>query len=243
MRLVLTLLALAPLAFSQPDVDLLMRRAVEASARNDFRIRQYTWRTERVFFRVDKNGTRDKYTTLVWDATRIGDRTENKLISRNGVALTNPKPKDANLDAGLSLSLTVNTAIIARLFDLTYLREETFRGRKCWVVLATPKPDAIPKDDNDREVLNLRITLWWEQEGMQSPRGILEVANDKSQMDRGSTIEWIAEPNDEGVWLVREQHLLYTTKRLPKGTRGEWHELFTNYRKFDVKSRITADPE
>lgn len=242
MRLVCVLVAFAALASGQaPDLHGLMQRALDAGARNEAKARQYTWRTERVLWRIDKKGNKSNLTTQVWEATRVGDKTENKLISRNGEQLTNPTPKDWRLQSGFNLSLAFNLPMVPTLFGVTYLREEEFRGRKCWIILATPKTDAIRKTPNDRELANFRATLWIEQAGAGIPRGQLEVIGDKSELDKGSTFEWFTELDDDGTWLVREMHIVYSAR---KGkARGEWHETHSDFRRFDVKSRVVADPQ
>jgi hypothetical protein len=252
MRLVAAILAITSLAQAQPapnnlqppDPNEIVRHAIETMQRNEYKVHQYTWHRERVFFRLDKNNKRSKETTLTWDVMRKADGNGNEeiLVTRDGKPVQSPKPGADAIDTGIkgNIGISGHIGMLPGLFDLTYLREEVFHGRQCWVVLATPSPGAKPKTENDRRLLQNRMTIWITQDGFNDGRWIIEVVGDEYPLAKGSTLEWIDEPNEDGVWLASEMHWRYVAKTR---ARGEIHDTFTNYRKFDVNSRITVDSQ
>ncbi len=239
MRLIL-LVATAALGYTQPATNEIVRRSIQTLERNEYKVHQYTWHRERVFFRLDKNGKRSKETTLTWDVMRKADGNGNEeiLVTRDGKPV-NPRRRNDGIDTGIKgdMSLSGHIGMIPELFDVTLLREDVFHGRKCWVLLASPSARANPMTANDRNLLNYRITIWITQDGFHDGRWVLEVVGGNYPLAKGSTLEWVEEPNEDGVWLASEMHWRYTATA--KGNaRGEIHDTFTNYRKFDVNSRI-----
>lgn len=240
------LVAFGALAFAQaPDANDIVRHSIEAMERNEYRVHQYTWHRERLFFRLDKNGKHSKDTTLTWDVMRKANGSGNQevLVTRDGKPVQSPKPGADAIDTGIrgNIGLSGHIGMIPDLFDVTFLREEVFHGRKCWVVLATPSAQAKLKTENDRNLLKYRLTIWITQEGFHDSRWVSEVVGDDYPLTKGTTLEWIEEPNEDGVWLASEMHWRYTAAKT--GARGEIHDTFTNYRKFDVNSRITVDSQ
>jgi hypothetical protein len=226
--LTFALLATTALA-QQPNPTDLMRRAIDADLANDKLTPDYTYHQQRTVRAFNKDGKESGAATWVWDVTPLKtyDNVDRKLIARSG--------EKVSLD--LDYVINVGPGMIPSLFDLTLLREEELRGRKSWVLIGTAKPKATPKSDNDRELLNYRFTIWIDQEDGFPSQMKMEIVTEKARLEKGSALESFHQRNDDGVWLLQEIHFFYVPKR---GKRGEILDRYTDYRKFDVKSRIVG---
>jgi hypothetical protein len=107
------------------------------------------------------------------------------------------------------------------------------------VIEGTPKPGFRPSNDNEKESLSYRMKIWLDREDLVSSRIELEVVGEHSRMQKGSFIYGLDWRNEEGVWLSKVVNFKYTAKFFKLVTaRGEMTSTYTDYKKFQVDSRI-----
>lgn len=230
MNRLLTFFLLAGLAHAQPDPNELMRRAIDADLRNDEKTPQYTYLEQLTARAFDKDGNIAGASTWQWDVVPLKkyDDVDRKLIASSG----------RRVNMNLDYQLSVGPGMIPALFDIRVLREESLRGRNSWVIAATANTKIKPKDNNERELLNYSFTIWIDQEDGFPAQAKMEVVTGKSRLEKGSFWEWFYDRNADGVWLKQESRFRFVKKDARYPSRGEISEKYSNYRKFDVNSRI-----
>ena len=250
-------------AFAQsmvtPDPVALMRRSVAAEKANSAKAQQYTYRYYKVNIDFDKNGKESERRSETWDIIGLEGSTYRKLVMRNDKPLP-PKEKKReddrqqkeaerrrketpeerrNRTLSFSYSFYFPYARAADIYDLRYAGEEAVEGRPAYVVEGSPKPGFHPANDSEKESLNYRFKIWLDREDLVSSRIELEVIGDHSRMQKGSIVYGLDWRNEDGVWLSKVVTFKYTAKFFKMLTaRGEMTGTYTDYKKFQVDSRI-----
>jgi CHAT domain-containing protein/tetratricopeptide (TPR) repeat protein len=124
---------------------------------------------------------------------------------------------------------------LPRLFDLKLVGVEDVLGRPAYVIEAEPRPAAVPADKWEEAELHDRVKVWIDVAEKIPLRLHLDVLTDRPLVAKGSwfDMEW-AKVNDT-FWAPTHDVL-----NLPK-TRAHFEGTFSNFKKFDVTSRILAD--
>jgi hypothetical protein len=242
-----------------PDPTELVRRSVEVVRDAGAKARQYAYREYKVDRDLDGKGKETGKRTETWDVIGLEGSTYRKLVMRNDQPLP-PKEqkreddrmqKEAELRKretpderrrrlfSFSYTLSFPYMKIADLYDFRYLGEETLAGHPTQIIEGTPKSDYRPRTDDEKESLNYKVKLWLVEGDYHYARMELEVVGDHSRMQKGSLLDIDAAPQDDGVWLPTTQTFRFTARFLKTiDRRGEQTITFSDYRKFQVDSRI-----
>ena len=264
---ILPILALATVsgALAQPAVDALelIRRTAAPEKDNSGKASQYAYREYWVTREMDKNGKETSRKTETWDVIGLEGSTYRKLILRNDQPLApkeqkredNRLAKEAALRRkespeqrrnrlfSFSYSVRFRYDRMTDLYDLRYAGEELVDGRPAYVIEGLPKPGLRPRDAEDKETLNYGVKAWIDQQDLVHSRLQLTVITDDSRMRKGTMIDTISSRNEAGVWLAKELRFPYNLKFLKMiDARGELSATYSDYRKFQVDSRIVDGP-
>lgn len=147
---------------------------------------------------------------------------------------------------------------VLRLKDSRVLREEVVNGRKAWVIQSEPKTNASPTSSRDEQLLCYRDLYWIDQQDLVIAKVEIHVLreyiepNPKPGVARplkaGSFARTVFVKADGGDWLPQTT-IAYFRRKHPLGTIsfGDEHvvveETQSSYKKFDVKSTVTFDPD
>jgi hypothetical protein len=140
-----------------------------------------------------------------------------------------------------SRSISVSSDDLEKFCDHRLVGEEEIRGRKAWVIEYTPQKGRVPANKHEKDVLSTQTKVWVDKEDGVTAKVELLGVGDGSFMKPGSsiTIE-IAKINDD-AWLpvltifdARIQIAVVIRDSVRSETRN------SNFKKFDVKSTITA---
>ena len=140
-----------------------------------------------------------------------------------------------------SRSAYVSSDDLDKFFDRSLVGEEEIRGRKAWVIEYTPRKGHVPANKHEKDVYSFQAKAWVdEEEGVTSKFVLLSIA-DGSLMKPGSSITFENAKINDDAWLpvssvldARIQIALVIRDSVRTETRN------SNFKKFDVKSTITA---
>jgi hypothetical protein len=242
-----------------PDMAELLRRWVQADNANTEKTHQYAYRAYNVTVEKDKDGKEDRKTET-WDVIGLEGSTYRKLIQRNDQPLgaKEQKREDARLaketawrrketpgkrrNRTLSLSYSIGTLSDERtmeLYNFEFKGKELVDGRDSYLVEGLAKPGARPANDNEKENLNFRVRMWIDAEDFVQTRGEMEAISEHSRMQKGSLIEFRKTREESGVWLSKEIHVRLDIRFFKMvGMQLEFTETYSNYRRFQVDSRV-----
>jgi len=219
---------------------------------------QYTYFEHAEFFSVDKTGQARKDRSETHEVIFVEGLAYKKLVERN------EKPLDTKEQAqeqkkmqraaeerrqqrrsGLlhkDVSLGSDEDLLA-LFNNAVAGEEKIRGRDAWVVECTPKPDRIPANAHERDVLSFRRTLWIDKSEYVSTKSVHTVVGQNLNLMPGTTITWEFEKISGQAWLTTSG-VIEGQLRFAKFIKPRVKTVYTNsgFQKFDVQSTITVEP-
>ncbi|MBZ5636811.1 MAG: hypothetical protein LAO55_27105 [Acidobacteriia bacterium] len=239
------------------DVDDILKRNREANKQNEERAKQYTYVEETENFEYDNHGERKKTGSETHDVIFVEGESYRRLVARDGKALppneeareekklqqTAEERRKARRKGLLNFSRTVSVSSedLDKFFDRSLVGEEEIRGRKAWVIEYTPQKGHVPANKHEKDVYTFQAKAWVdEEEGVTSKFVLLSIA-DGSLMKPGSSLTFENAKINDDAWLpvssvldVRIQIALVIRDSVRTETRN------SNFKKFDVKSTITA---
>jgi hypothetical protein len=267
------LFALLPLAVCGQEAREIVRRAVEVDSRNQEIARNYTFLERQETRQLDSADGVKQRDVRTWDITMLEGSHYRRLISRNDRPLSpaeekkeqeklqqsiegrrkeTPEERERRLADWRRRQAKQHEPLREMLdaFDFHLAGEETLNGGPAWVIDATPKPGYKPKLPSAAYFPKIRARLWISQAGSQWVKVEAETLDTISfggfllRLAKGGhlTLEQTL-VNDE-VWLPKHVMLRASARLvLVKGYRGVIEYTFSDYRKFQAESRITAIEE
>lgn len=247
----------------QPDPVELVTTAI-ANTRRDYSVSQgYTFEILLDWKYYDKHGAMFLHQTSQFDTVFVAGDWYFRLTARNGSPLTGAEAgrEQKNWDemiSGMRARLTpdqkhdnlLSFALqnrkratrepipfedLPRLFDLKLVGVEDLQGRSAYIIEAEPRPASKPADKWEDAELHDRVKLWIDVAERVPVRLHLDVLMDRPLVGKGSSLdmEWTKVNNT--FW--KPTHILLL---LPK-TRSQTETTASNFKKFDVTSRIPPD--
>lgn len=130
------------------------------------------------------------------------------------------------------------------LFLVSVAGKETTDGHEAVKLLLTPRPDARPASEPEKDELSTTIQLWIDPTDEHPLRMHTEYTKDGAHVLKGGTVDifWQKEPKD-GIYLMSRVHIQYKVKYLMSTISGMTEQKFSNYKRFGVDVRITAEPD
>ena len=262
MRLAACTVILIAVASAQTiDLADLLKRAEAANKENGKKAEQYAYREHTIQRHLDKNGKETERESETWDVIGLEGSAYRKLVERNDQLLPSKEQKreedrlakeadkrrretaEQRKNRLFSFTYTVRNAPEAiRLFDVRLLSEETIDGRPTYLIEKSPKPDAKPANSNEAELLHYRTKEWIDKEDLVDARLEMEVIREGSRLKPGTLIQFKNTRDSDGTWLLQETHIRYDIKFFKViGARGEQVSTMSDYRKFEVSSRVVPE--
>ena len=246
------------LAFAAEDADQILKRFLEADARNQVRANQYTHVEHVDHFGYEKNNERKKFRSETFEVMFVEGEEYKKLIARadrpleaSEQAKEDKKLKQTAAErrkqrkSGMfqkSVDLGRDSDLLT-LFDNRVADEDVVQGRKVWVIESTPRSGgAGASSKREKEVKSFRRTLWIDQADGVALRSMHTVVGEHVFLMRGSTMTWEFEKFNEEAWLVTSLVIdgrMQIAKMIKPRVRTEYRN--SQFQKFDVKSTITVE--
>jgi hypothetical protein len=257
----LLLLAAAPL-LAADDANAIIERLLEAQKANGDRIQPYTFVEEAVYFTYAKDGKLKKDSSETREVIFVEGLPFRKPVARNGKPLPaneqaeiqkmvnqtakerrrQPRPAEEQIVmGGEHIDIGANRELLT-LFENRLKGEEEIRGRKAWVIEATPIERHIPVSEYEKDLLGFRRTLWIDQADNLPVRMLLAAAGDGVRFAApGSTVRVDYGKIAPDVWCESALVLEIwhpSGKQFKPWKRAEF--VFSGFQKFDVQSTITV---
>jgi hypothetical protein len=239
------------------DIDDILKRNHEADKQNEERAKQYTYVEETDNFEYDKHGERKKTGSEIHDVIFVEGESYKRLVARDGKPL--PPKEEAKEEKKLqqtaeerrkarrkglfnfSRSVSVSGDDLDKLCDRRMAGEEEIRGRKAWVIEYTPQKGRVPANKHEKDVLSMQTKVWVDEEDGVTAKLELLAISDGTFLKPGSSITIETAKINDDAWLpvftvfdARIQIALVIRDSVRSESRN------SNFKKFDVKSTITA---
>ena len=226
---------------------------------NTEKTRDYAWRSYKVSTQFDKDGKESSRRTESWEVIGLEGSAYRRLMLRDDkplppaeqkrederLARETAKRKSENSEQrrkrlfSTTYTLGFRAERMKDLYDLKYVKDDAVDGRPAWVVEGLPKAELHPTDANDRELLNYKVTAWVDREDHVASRVVLEVIGEHSRMRKGTVFDAEDFRNEAGAWLAKSVHIRFQIRVFKMvDVRGEDNETFSDYRRFQVDSKI-----
>jgi hypothetical protein len=250
------------------DAREIVRKSVELDQVNWLRMADYTWiarERERHFdsrHRVTSSHEKG-WETLVLDGApyrRLLERDDKPLPvdqqrkeqEKLDKAVTRldgetPEQKQRRLEAYQEERLRQRKFLleVSEAFNFRMEPDETINGQPVWVISGVPKPGYQAHSREGRALLKIRGKIWIEKAGYQWVRieaqttATISFGLFLARLNPGASMIFEQTRVNNEVWLPRREYLRGTgriglLKRLEEDDEITW----SNYRKFDVNSRI-----
>lgn len=269
MRAVL-FLALASSLAAAPDAREIVRRSVQLMDRNLTVARNYTFLERSETRELDSDGHVKTRKILAYDVTMLEGSPYRRLVGKDdhGLSPEEERIEQKKLDDSIALRRKETPAEHARriadwekkrqrerepldevpdAFDFKITGEQPIDGRDAWVIEGIPRPGYRGRTTLGKLFPKFRGKLWIDKADYQWVKTEAEVTGDISwglfiaRLSKGARLDiQMTRVNDE-VWLPKHIEAKASARlALVKKYRIESDTTFSNYRKFQVESRVVA---
>lgn len=251
---------------SEASLLTLMRRAVEVQKVQDKVEPHYAWHEHELTRQWD-HGKVVHAEDETWDVSTVHGEEYRRLIARDGHPLTpeeerkeqqkqaefirKHEPRDAEDRARIAEKQQKEQAkneqrddAVLSGFHYTLVGSRPTRWGPAWVLHAEPLPDFHPDGKDLKMMTHFDGDLWIEEQGCHAVRLQLQVRKPISfgwflgKLDRGGQITLDFAPIGTGPWFPHQISVRAQGRILFKHLNVTAEEYFSNYRRFQVSSRI-----
>ena len=272
MKAILLVGLLGP-ALVAEDAREIVRRAVELDSANARLARNYTFLQRQDVRDLDGAGRVKTEKLETWDITLLEGSPYRRLVARNDQPISaeeqqreeeklrrsiderrqeTPAQRESRLEEWAKRQERQREPVreLPDAFDFTLTGEELLDGRLVYVIVATPKPGYKPKSTFSGFFPKVKLRLWIDKRDYQGARIEMEVLDTVSlggfllRVSKGTRL--LIEQNrvNDEVWLPKKV-VLHASARLllVKGLYRDIDVTFSDYKKFQVESRVVAAGE
>jgi hypothetical protein len=266
----LAVLVAAACALHAQDAREIIRKSVELDQANWQRMKDYTWIARQTERTLDSKGQVKGEKTDEWETVVIYGEPHHRMLKRNGKPLSDEdqRKEEAKLDQAVAKRANETASQRVRreadfekqrekdreflrevpdLFDFKLLGEEKIDGRDVWVISATPKPGAQPKNGEAKPLLKVQAKVWIDKAEYQWVRLEAETTATISfglfiaRLAPGAKLEFEQTRVNDDVWLPKREVVRGAARLgLVKKLAGEEETTWNDYRKFQVESKVVA---
>ncbi len=253
--------AFAPAAV--PDVQQIVREAINREINNQRKLDNYTWQESQVVRRVNKPAPESK----VWDYFQIDGSPYRKLIEKNGKPLPasearkeqekmdkeiarrrdeSPSRRDKRLKAeekekaeGIQFREEV-----LRAFDFKLEGEETVVGEAAWRIAGTPKSGFRPRSRDGKMLAKIQGQLWVAKRSGEWLKFEIETLDKLTfgaflaSVAPGARISSEQMRVNEELWHPKWARVRLNARALWMKFDAEIEVAFRNFQKFSAESKI-----
>ena len=270
MRYLLLAAAALLLQAQSPDPREIVRRSIELDHVNWVRMKDYTWTARETTRHLDSAGETTSVDSDAWETVILFGRPYRREIARNGkpldaerqqkeqqkidratAKLERESPEDrARHLADYEKEREKDREFLREIpdaFDFKLLGEEQIDGRATWVIQASPKSGYRAKHSDAKAFAKIEGKIWIDKVEYQwvrieaRTRATISWGWFLARLNPGATVEFEQTRVNDEVWLPKREVLSGSGKLAALKRISERQEfLWTNYRKFQVDSKIVA---
>jgi hypothetical protein len=255
------------------DAREIVRRSIELDQVNWARAKDYTWTARDVERHLDSNGRVQSVHSEGWETLILYGLPYRRLTERDGKPLPPDKQgkEQRKLDrysgklereTGSERQRRVDDYLkdrkqaraffleIPDLFDFHLDGDAVVDGRPVWVISGAPRPGARPKSRDARALLKIRGRMWIDKSEYQWVRieaqttGTISWGIFLARLNPGAQLIFEQTRVNDEVWLPKRQWMRGAGRiGLLKKLAMEEEITWSNYRKFQVESKIVSSPQ
>ena len=252
------------------DAREIVRKSVELDQANWARMKDYTWVVHNTERYLDSEGHTKSVKSAAWETVVLAGEPHRRTIERDGKPLPGDEQRKqqekldkvvAKLDREtpeqrehrlqeFEKEREKDRAFLREIPDLYDFRLEgdgTIDGRDVWVIAAMPKAGAHPTSGDAKALLKIRGKIWIDKSEYQWVRLEAETLDTISygvflaRLNPGAKLVFEQTRVNDEVWLPKREFTsgsgrVGLVKKIAMEQELEW----TNYRKFQVQSRVVS---
>jgi hypothetical protein len=257
---------------AETDVNEIVRRSLARDLNNVKALENYTYQEVVSETTLDSAGKRKKTETKVFDYLILGGSRFKKMVEEDGKALAPDKArkeqermdkaiakrrdetpelrkKRLDEDAKRKEEAAKFRTEIMEAYRFTIAGEEAINGRKCWKVLAEPKPNYEGKTRLGKILNKMHGAMWISQNNYEWMRVEAETL-DKitfggflASLGKGATFRMQQMRVNDELWHPEKFEIKLNARALMVKANIEVEGSYRNFRKFQTDSRILAVDE
>jgi hypothetical protein len=252
------------------DAREIVRKSVELDQANWLRMKDYTWIARESERNLDSSGAVKSVKTEAWETLVLYGQPHRRMLERDGKLLApdEQRKEQAKLDK-LTAKLENETPEqrqrrlteyetrrqkdrdflreVADLYDFHLEGEQQVDGHAAWVISATPKPGYQPKRRDAKPLLKIRGKIWIDKAEYQWVRLEAETTDTISyglfiaRLNPGAKLVFEQTRVNDEVWLPKRESVSGSGRLgLVKKIALQQELIWSNYRKFQVESKVVA---
>ena len=248
----------------------IVRKSIELDHVNWVRMKDYTWTARETTLHLDSVGKTTSTDSETWDTLILFGRPYRKQTARNGQPLSTQQQRkeQEKIDRATAKLERESPEERSRhlvdyekerekdreflreipdAFDFKLLGDDQIDGRGTWVIQASPKPGYRATHSDAKAFSKIEGKIWIDKSEYQWVRVEARTLDTISwgwflaRLNRGATVEFEQTRVNDEVWLPKREVLKGSGKLAALKKISEQQEiLWTNYRKFQVDSKIVA---
>ncbi len=253
------------------DAREIVRKSVELDQANWLRMKDYTWIAHETERHLDSNGKTKSVHTEAWETLVLSGQPHRRMLERDGKPLPpdDQRKQQEKLDRAVS-KLERETPEqrqhrleeyekerqrdreflreIPDLYDFRVQGDAKVDGCDAWVIAATPKPGYRPKHSDAKALLKIRGRIWIDKAEYQWVRLEAETTDTISfglflaRLSTGAKLVFEQMRVNDEVWLPKREFTSGSGRLgLLKKITMEQELTWSNYRKFQVESRVVSE--
>jgi len=258
------------LALYAEDAREIVRKSVELDQANWLRMKDYTWVAHNTERHLDSKGKTKAVKSEAWETVVLSGEPHRRMIERDGKPLPadEQRKQQEKMDKAVA-KLERETPEqrehrlakfekerekdreflreIPELYDFRLEGDAAIDGRDVWVISATPKVGARAKSRDAKALLKIKGRIWIDKAEYQWVRLEAETLDTISygvflaRLNPGAKLVFEQTRVNDELWLPKREFTSGSGRvGLVKKIAMEQELLWTNYRKFQVQSRIVS---
>ena len=255
-----------------PDAVEILKRCLDRDRANESRLRDYNYTEVEVTNTLGKSGAVVKSESKTYDVLNLYGRHYRRLVARDGTVLEgkakqkadeefdnevrkrereSPEEREkqaAEREKGRAESRKFLDEI-PRAYNLKVVGEETIDDVPVWVIEGTPRPDFHSSVRRSDLLKKMRGRIWVDKSANQFVRAEIDLLEPISfggflaKLDRGAQLSFRQTRINGEVWLPAKAAAHAEGRLLMKHLSIASESTWSNYRKFQVDSKITPGEE
>ena len=252
------------------DAREIVRKSVELDQANWLRMKDYTWIANETERHLDSKGQVKSEESSKWETVVLYGEAHRRMLERNGKPLSSndQRKEQQKLDKTVA-KLEGETDSqrqhrleelekerekdrdflreVVDLYDLRIEGQDKIDGLDVWVISATPKPGYEPKRRDARPLLKIKGKIWIDKAEYQWVRieaettGVISYGLFLARLNPGAKLLFEQTRVNDEIWLPKLERVSGSGRLgLVKKIALEQDLTWTNYRKFQVDSKIVA---
>jgi len=252
------------------DAREIVRKSVELDQANWLRMRDYTWIAHETERSLDSRGGVKSEKSETWETLVLSGQPHRRMLERDGRPLKSDEQRkeQAKLDR-VAAKLEHETPEqrqrrvseyekerekdreflreVTDLYDFHLEGEQQVDGHAAWVIAATPKPGYQPEHRDAKPLLKIRGKVWIDQAEYQWVRLEAETTDTISfglfiaRLNPGAKLVFEQTRVNDEIWLPKRESVSGSARLgLVKKVAMEQELVWSNYRKFQVESKVVA---